>query len=42
MRNAFNTNPPFSNQYFNWQAGYNPLFSDPLGRTFYGRLSYKF
>jgi iron complex outermembrane recepter protein len=42
MRNAFNTNPPFSNQYFNWQAGYNPLFSDPLGRTFYARLNYKF
>jgi len=42
MRNAFNTNPPFSNQYFNWQAGYNPLYSDPLGRTFYARLSYKF
>ena len=42
MRNAFNTNPPFSNQYQNWQSGYNPLFSDPLGRTFYVRLNYKF
>jgi iron complex outermembrane receptor protein len=41
MRNAFNTDA-FSNQTQNWQAGYNPLFSDPLGRTFYVRLNYKF
>ena len=40
--NLFDTNPPFSNQEQNWQAGYNPIFSNPIGRTFYGRITYKF
>jgi iron complex outermembrane recepter protein len=42
VRNLFNILPPFSNQTPNWQSSYNPLFSDPLLRTFYVRLSYKF
>jgi iron complex outermembrane recepter protein len=42
VRNLFNILPPFSNQTPNWQSSYNPLFSDPLLRTFYARLSYKF
>jgi iron complex outermembrane receptor protein len=42
INNLFDTNPPFSNQQQNWQAGYNPIFSSPLGRTFYGRVTYKF
>ncbi len=42
IRNLFDTNPPFSNQVNNWQAGYNPLFSDPTGRTFYAKLNYVF
>jgi iron complex outermembrane receptor protein len=37
---------PFSNQgggsTTNWQAGFNPLYSDPTGRAFYVRLKYQF
>jgi iron complex outermembrane receptor protein len=46
VSNLFDTNPPFSNQgaglLTNWQAGYNPLFSDPTGRAFYLRLKFVF
>jgi iron complex outermembrane receptor protein len=42
INNLLDTNPPFSNQEQNWQAGYNPIFSSPLGRTFYGRITYDF
>ena len=42
VRNVFDKNPPFSNQYNNWPAGYNPIFSDPLLRTFYVNLKYQF
>jgi iron complex outermembrane recepter protein len=46
VSNLFDTDPPFSNQggglLTNWQAGFNPLFSDPTGRAFYMRLKYEF
>lgn len=42
MQNLLNTDPPFSNQTQNWQSGYNPLFSDPTGRTFYARVKLDF
>jgi iron complex outermembrane recepter protein len=42
INNLLDTNPPFSNQEQNWQAGYNPIFSSPLGRTFYGRITFNF
>jgi iron complex outermembrane recepter protein len=42
VHNLLNTDPPFSNQTQNWQAGYNPLFSDPTGRAWYVRASYDF
>ena len=46
VSNLFDTDPPFSNQgggtNTNWQAGFNPLFSDPTGRAFYLRLKYEF
>src|SRR5579863_3171517 len=42
INNLADTNPPFSNQEQNWQAGYNPIFSSPLGRTFYGRVTFDF
>ena len=42
INNLLDTNPPFSNQQQNWQAGFNPIFSNPLGRTFYGRITYDF
>ena len=42
IRNLFDKDPPFSNQTANWQTPYNPLFTDPLGRTFYVNLKYQF
>jgi iron complex outermembrane recepter protein len=42
INNLADTNPPFSNQTQNWQSGYNPVFSSPLGRTFYGRVTFDF
>lgn len=42
VHNLLNTNPPFSNQTQNWQAGYNPVFSDPTGRAWYARATYDF
>jgi iron complex outermembrane receptor protein len=42
INNLLDTNPPFSNQEQNWQAGYNPIFSSALGRTFYGRVTFDF
>ncbi len=42
IRNVFNQVPPFSNQELSWGAGYNPVFSDPLLRTFYLNLKYDF
>lgn len=42
IRNVFNQIPPFSNQELSWGAGYNPVFSDPLLRTFYVNLKYQF
>ena len=42
VRNVFNTNPSFSNQTQNWQAGYNPVFSDPTGRAYYAKYTIDF
>lgn len=42
IRDVLNTNPPFSNQTGNWPAGYNPVLSSPLLRTFYVNLKYQF
>ena len=42
IRNLFNRDPPFSNQLGNWPAGYNPVYSDPILRTFYLNLKYNF
>ena len=42
INNLFNTDPPFSNQNQQWQAGYNPIYSSALGRTFYLRGTYAF
>src|SRR5450830_104563 len=40
--NLLNTNPPFSNQVQNWQAGYNPVFSSAVGRAYNLRATYQF
>lgn len=42
IKNLLDTDPPFSNQAFTFQRGYDPRFGDPMGRTFYLRGSYKF
>lgn len=42
INNLLNTNPSFSNQNENWQAGYNPVFSNPFGRAVNVGLTYEF
>ncbi len=42
IKNLLNTDPPFSNQNANPQTGYDPRLSDPIGRAYYVRLTYKF
>ena len=34
--------PPFTNQSTTFQQGYDPRYTDPLGRTWYARVTYKF
>ena len=42
VTNLFNTNPPFSNQSTRSQRGYDPRFTDPVGRALFlrGTLSF--
>jgi iron complex outermembrane receptor protein len=42
VRNLFDRAPPFSNQDYFIQAGYDPRFYDPVGRTVYLRASVAF
>jgi iron complex outermembrane receptor protein len=42
VKNLFDTNPPFSNQTDRSQRGYDPRYTDPLGRAIYVRGSYTF
>ncbi len=42
IKNLFDRDPPFSNQVNTFQRGYDPRFTDPRGRTFMARASYKF
>ena len=42
MKNVFDRNPPFSNQAYNFQSGYDPRYTDPLGRTLFARMTYHF
>jgi iron complex outermembrane receptor protein len=42
IRNAFDREPPFSNQDYVFQAGYDPRFTDPTGRTYYARGTYSY
>ena len=42
LKNVFNTAPPLSNQGATFQQGYDPRFTDPLGRALMAKLSYKF
>ena len=42
IKNLFDEEPPFTNQVTNFQLGYDPRYTDPLGATVYMRLTYKF
>jgi len=42
IRNLTDRDPPFSNQSDVFQANYDPRFTDPTGRTYYARASYRF
>jgi iron complex outermembrane receptor protein len=42
VRNLFDRSPPLSYQTETFQAGYDPRYSDPTGRTYYLRGSYTF
>jgi iron complex outermembrane recepter protein len=42
VRNLFDKDPPLSYQDATFQAGYDPRYTDVLGRTFYARATYTF
>ena len=42
IKNAFDRDPPFTNQQWWAQVGYDPSYADPRGRAFYARLTYAF
>ena len=42
LRNVFDTKPPFTNQGATFQQGYDPRYTDPLGRALAVKANYKF
>lgn len=42
IRNLLDRDPPASRQGQTFQVGYDPRYGDPLGRTYYGKISYAF
>jgi len=42
VKNVMDRSPPFSNQPFTRQVGFDPVYADPHGRTFYARLTVSF
>ena len=42
IENLLDEDPPFTAQRTSFQQGYDPRYTDPLGRTFYVRATYKF
>jgi iron complex outermembrane recepter protein len=42
VRNMFDRDPPLSLQTAKFQAGYDPRYADPTGRTYYVRGTYNF
>jgi iron complex outermembrane receptor protein len=42
VKNLFDTDPPFSNQSNRSQRGYDPRYTDPLGRSLFVRAAYGF
>jgi iron complex outermembrane receptor protein len=42
IKNLFNRAPPFTNQSFTFQNGYDPSYADPRGGFWYANIGYKF
>ena len=42
VKNLFDRAPPFTNQTFAFQNGYDPSYADPRGAFWYGNVGYKF
>jgi iron complex outermembrane receptor protein len=42
IKNLFDEEPPYTNQTTRFQQGYDPRYTDPLGRTYYIRATYRF
>ena len=42
IRNLFDRAPPFTNQPFTYQVGYDPNYAEPRGRTFYASITLTF
>lgn len=42
VRNMFDRDPPFSWNDNTFQAGYDPRYTDPTGRTYYAQATYSF
>ncbi|MGE5105711.1 MAG: TonB-dependent receptor [Betaproteobacteria bacterium] len=42
IRNLLDRAPPFTNQPFTTQVGYDPNYADPRGRTFYASVTFTF
>ena len=42
VQNLFDREPPFSNQTYTFQSGYDPKYADPFGRVLFTKLAYNF
>ena len=42
IKNVLDRNPPVSNQIYSFLASYDPNYTDPRGRAFFGSVSYSF
>ena len=42
IKNLLGDDPPYTNQTTTFQQGYDPRYTDPLGRTYYIRATYRF
>jgi len=42
VKNLLDRDPPFTNQPFTYQVGYDPSYADPRGRTVYASVTYAF
>lgn len=42
VQNIFDTSPPYSNQAYYFISGYDPTYTDPRGRRWFGSVTYSF